>query len=60
MTALRALAGGMDAPPQDGEFEVRYVAEGSRLCRILLEEAGAVRFEAGVAGARAYVLQRLR
>ncbi|GAA3655422.1 hypothetical protein GCM10022224_018160 [Nonomuraea antimicrobica] len=45
MTALRALACGMDAPPQEGEFEVRYVAEGGGLLRISLNEAGAVRFE---------------
>ncbi|MEV0826353.1 TnsA-like heteromeric transposase endonuclease subunit [Nonomuraea rubra] len=46
MTALRALAGGMDAPPRVGEFEVRYVAEGGGLRRISLDEAGRVRFEA--------------
>jgi hypothetical protein len=46
MTALRALAGRMDAPPRDGEFEVRYVAEGGRLRRVSLDQAGGVRFEA--------------
>ncbi|MEU0485215.1 TnsA-like heteromeric transposase endonuclease subunit [Streptosporangium sp. NPDC006013] len=45
MTALHALAGGMDAPPPDGEFEVRYVAEGSGLQHVPLDEAGGVRFE---------------
>lgn len=43
----------MDTPPRDGEFEVRYVAEGGRLQRVPLDEAGSVRFEAGGAGAGA-------
>ncbi|MEU7892477.1 TnsA-like heteromeric transposase endonuclease subunit [Nonomuraea sp. NPDC049152] len=54
MTALRALAGGMDVPPRDGEFEVRYVAEGGGLQRVPLNEVGRMRFEA-VAPARAFV-----
>jgi hypothetical protein len=46
VTALRALAGGLDGAPRDGEFEVWYVAEGGGVCRVPLDEAGAVRFEA--------------
>jgi hypothetical protein len=43
---LQALPDGAGDPPAEGEFEVRYVAEGGGLCRVPLDEAGAVRFEA--------------